>query len=347
MNPVETSGTRSGRGVTMRTIAQRAGVHVSTVSRALRADPSAAEPVGVSAAEAARIRAIAAEAGYRPDPNAASLTTRRTRVVGVLVPQLSDTVLATVYEGIEEHATERGYQTIVSNTHDDLGEQRRRLDLLLSRRVDGLVLGDAHVDGTFLEEVVATGVPFVLVNRHAAGHVAVTADDLAGGRLVAQHLAALGHEHIGIVAGLPWASTGIDRTNGCRGWLAEHGLPVPDDYVVTSTFDPAGGRAAAERLLDLDPRPTAIFAVNDNTAIGVMGAARDRGLRSGEDLAVVGYNDISTARELPVPLTTVRNPLTVMGRTAAQLLFAILAGEPVESVRLQPTLVVRSSTAAH
>lgn len=330
----------------MRTIAERAGVHVSTVSRALRPDTPTAELTGVSAAAAERIRAIADEVGYRPDPYAASLTTRRTRAFGVLVPQLTDVVLATIYEAIDEYATEHGYQTMVANTHDKLDEQRRRIDLLLSRRIDGLVLGDAHTDGAFLREVAATQLPFVLVNRRAEGYVSVTGDDSSGGRMVAQHLAELGHERIAIVAGLPWASTGVDRTRGCRDWLAEHGLPVPDDYVQPSTFHPAGGRAAAEQLLDLRPRPTAVFAVNDNTAIGVMGAARDRGLRVGADLAIVGFNDISTAAELPVPLTTVRNPLVRMGRLAAELLFARMAGDPVESVRLEPTLVVRASTVA-
>lgn len=342
---VEQLGGRRERGITMRTIAERAGVNISTVSRALRAGESLDDLKGVGPDVAARIRAIAAEVGYRPDPNAASLKTRRTRVVGVLVPQLTDVVLATIYQGIDEYATDHGYQAVVANTNDQLDEQRRRTDLLLGRRVDGLILGDAHVDGTFLRELHATGVSFVLVNRRADDYPSATCDDLAGGRLAAQHLAELGHRNIGIVAGLPWASTGIDRTTGCRDWLAEHGLPVPDEYVVNSTFHPTGGREAAERLFELDPRPTAIFAVNDNTAIGVMGAARAHGLHVGKDVAVVGFNDMDTARELPVPLTSVRNPLNLMGRTAAEMLFSTLAGEPVESVQLAPELIVRDSTA--
>ena len=332
------------RRVTMRVIAERVGVHVSTVSRALRADP-AGNMSEVSAEVVERIRVVAGQLGYRPDPYAASLTTRRTRAIGVLVPQLTDVVLATIYQGIDEYAIEHGYQTLVANTHDDRQERQERVELMLSRRVDGLILGDANIDGAFLRELAAVEIiPFILVNRRAEGHVSVTCDDVTGGRMAGEHLAELGHQHVGIVAGLPWASTGIDRSRGCQEALAERGIVVSADYMLHSTFDAEGGRRAGEQLLDLDPRPTAIFAVNDYTALGVMGAARTRGLRVGEDLAVVGFNDITIARDLPVPLTTLSNPLNAMGRSAAHLLLEILSGNTVQSVRLEPTLAVRDST---
>lgn len=330
------------RRVTMKQVADHAGVHVSTVSRVLsRADGGR---VQAESETSRRIRYIARELGYVPDPAAASLRTQRTKVIGVLVPRLTDIVLATIYEGIEETATRHGYQTVVSNSHDDLDERRRRIDLLVGRRVDGLILGDAHRDGDFLDSLAARGIQAVLVSRHAPGLPSVTCDDFRGGRLVGTHLADLGHRRIGIAAGLPWASTGLDRTAGCIDSLAERGIVVPDRMVVNCGFDAAGGRDAADQLLRMRPRPTAIFATNDFAAIGVMGAIRDRALRVGADVAVVGFNDITIARDMPVPLTTVRSPMREMGAVCTELLLDLLQGRPAESVRLQPELVVRQSS---
>lgn len=332
--------------MTMRAIADRVGVHVSTVSRAL-ADTSS-DAGGVSTEVAERIRTVARELGYRPNPYAASLTTRRTRAIGVLVPQLTDVVAANIYEGVDEWATEHGFQALVANTHDDSLERRARIESMLTRRVDGLIIADAKADGSTLRDLVKdNSVPFILVNRSAEGYVSVTGDDALGGRLVGEHLAALGHTNVGIIAGLPWASSGIERSRGCVAALAEQGVAVDDEYLLHSTFDAEGGRQAGEKLLDLTPRPTAIFAVNDYTALGVMGAAHARGLRIGHDLAVVGYNDISIAQDLPVPLTTVSNPLNAMGRIAAEQLERLLSGKSAQSVRLEPTLAVRESTAAN
>lgn len=324
--------------VTLRDVAEQAGVHVSTVSRVL------SRPGGGTGATATRVHRIAAELGYRPDPYAASLRTHRSRAFGVLVPALTDLVLATVYDEIEQCATTLGYHTFVANTRDDMAEQRRRVDLLLDRRVDGLVLGDARLDDTLVDELAARGVPFVLVSRRQGDHPAVTCDDTLGGRLAAQHLLRLGHRQVAVVAGEPYASTGHDRTAGFIAVCREQGVEVPPSRVVQSRFDVSGGRQAADRLLDQPDRPTAVFVVNDFAAVGVMGALRDRGLRAGHDVAVVGYNDVSIAAELPTALTSVRSPLRTMGAKAVTMLVERLVGRSVTSVRLAPQLIVRASS---
>jgi LacI family transcriptional regulator len=327
---------------TLATLAERAGVHVSTVSRAL--SPDEAVRRGVAAATAAHIQALAAELGYRPNPAGAALRTGRSQVVGVLVPRLTDIVLATIYEGIDAAASAAGYHTVVANTGDDPDLQRRRADALLARRVDGLILGDARTDSTLVADLAARGIPLVLVSRRLPRRVSVTTDDVLGGKLAGEHLVSLGHRHVAVVAGEPYASTGVERTRGFLGACAAAGLVVPDRYVVSSRFDVAGGRAAAEHLLTLRPRPTAIFATNDFAAIGVMGAVRDAGLRVGDDVAVVGYNDVPLAAELPVPLTSVHASMFDMGRQAATTLLGILDGKPGRSRRLRPHLAVRAST---
>ncbi|GLY77324.1 LacI family DNA-binding transcriptional regulator [Actinoallomurus iriomotensis] len=331
------------RHATLRAIAQSAGVDVSTVSRVLNGSPEDAQRAA-SRQTAEEIRQWAARLNYRPNPHAASLRTRRSNLIGVLVPRLSDLVLATVYEGIEDAAARHGMTTFVMNSRDQAAEQRERTELALSRRVDGLIFGDAHIDGAFLDDIAGQQVPFVLVNRRAGDHPAVTCDDYEGGRLVAEHFLELGHTRVGVIAGEPFASTGIDRTTGFLDRYREAGVDVPASRVVHSHFDAAGGRAAADRLLRSRARPTAIFAVNDFAAIGALGALRDQGLRPGHDVAIAGYNDTPLAAELPIPLTSVRSPMHEMGARALELLLRVLAGEPAASERLTPALVVRASS---
>ncbi|WP_106213446.1 LacI family DNA-binding transcriptional regulator [Kineococcus rhizosphaerae] len=333
--------TSGPRPAALADVAAAAGVHPSTASRALGAG------TGISARTVERVRAVAAELGYRPDPAASSLRTRRSGLIGVLVPRLTDIVLATIYEGLDATAAEAGYQTFVANTSDDPEVRRRRLAALLDRRVDGLVLGDARLEDDLLPEISARGLPYVLVSRRSRGHLSVTTDDLAGGRLAARHLLQLGHRHVGVVAGQPFSSTGVERTQGFRAEFAAAGHPVPDDLVVRGPYDVPSGHAAALRLLAARPRPTAIFAVNDFNAIGVMGALRETGLQVGRDVAVVGYNDVSIAAELPVPLTTVRSAMVEMGRQGMSRLLARAAGSPVRSLRLRPELVARESSGTH
>ncbi|HET9381791.1 MAG TPA: LacI family DNA-binding transcriptional regulator [Streptomyces sp.] len=329
---------RRRQPVTMKAVAEHAGVHVSTVSRAL--SESAA---GVSPEVVARIREIARELGYQPNAAAASLRTRRTRGVGVVVPRLTDAVLATIFEGIDSHATDNGYQAVVASTGDNPDERCRRLRLL-GRRIDGLIVGDAHLSDDSLAAIADSGMPFVLVNRRAAGRVSVTCADERGGRLVGRHFLDLGHRRIGIAGGHPWASTAMDRADGCRAELAEHGVRIPDPYVLHYGFDVDCGRRAGEALLDLDPRPTAIFAVNDYSALGVMAAMRDRGLVPGRDIAVAGFNDTDIARQLTIPLTSVDSSPHRMGQIAAETLLHLLAGKEATSVELAPVLRVRAST---
>lgn len=337
--------TAGGRTVTLKDLANELGIHPSTVSRILHSGSDVARGAA-SVATAKRVRDLARKRGYSPDPQAAGLRTRRTRLMGVIVPRLSDLVLAIMYEGIDEAAAELGYSTFVMNSRDDPEEQRRKTDTMLARRVDGLIIGDAHLDNGLLRELTARKVPFVLMNRRVPGYPSATCDDVLGGELVADHLWGKGHRNVAVIAGEPYASTAVDRTAGFVDRWRSLGGTIPPEAVVWSRFDTAGGREAAEEILThCTPRPTALFAVNDFAAIGAMGALRSHGLTVGRDVAVVGFNDTSLAAELPIPLSSVRSPMLEIGRTAVQLLKRVLDGEIVEPVRLEPTLCVRESSA--
>lgn len=330
------------RPTTQRMIAEQVGVSVATVSRVLN---ESEEPGRWAAPETiAAILAAARSNGYRRNPHAASLRTARSNLVGVLVPRLQDFVLATIYEGIDEAATEHSISTFVTNSLDRPELQRARTQAMLDRRVDGLIFGDAHLDDTFLDELAAQDIPFVLTSRHAGSHLSVTCDDTAGGRLVAEHLLSIDRRNVVILAGLPFASTARDRSQGLIDRFHEAGTGIPADHIIFNGFDATAGRAATEEILDRGIRPDAIFATNDFAAIGAIGVLRARGLRIPDDVALVGYNDTPLAESLAISLTTIRSPMHEMGRRALLCLLDLLAGREVESVRLHPELVVRDST---
>jgi LacI family transcriptional regulator len=246
-----------------------------------------------------------------------------------------------MYEGIDEAASEHGYFTVVSNSLDDAAAHRAKAEKLLDRRADGLIFGDALFEDPFLDELADRGVAFTLVSRRSPGHRSVTCDDYAGGRMVAEHLVASGRRTFGLIAGNPRASTSIDRCAGFLDALAGHGLAVDPERVVPGGFDAPAGSVAAARILAAGPLPEAVFAVNDFAAIGALGVFAREGITVPEDLALVGFNDTPLAGS--VGLTTVRSPMHSIGRQGFEMLMDVLDGRDVESVRLPPELVVRTS----
>lgn len=331
------------RPVTQRAIADIAGVSVATVSRVLSAKEGEATR-WASPDKVREILQIAQDHGYRRNPQAASLRTQRSGLIGVIVPRLQDFVLATIYEGIDEAATEHGLATLVTNSLDEVDRQRAKTLTLLDRRVDGIIYGDAHLDDPFLDELRPQHVPFVLTSRRKPPHISVTCDDYLGGRLIGEHLLELGRTEVAILAGLEFASTAQDRSRGLIDRLAEAGIDVPPDRLLYRGFDAAGGRRAMTELLDAGHVPDAVFAANDFAAIGALGVLRERGLGVPDDVALVGYNDTPLAESVGIPLTTVRSPMHQMGRRATETLLDVLEGRTPNSSMLTPTLLVRTST---
>lgn len=329
---------------TLADVARVAGVHVSTASRILHAPGRGRPPASPETAE--RVRRAAAELNYRRDPTAVRLRTGRGHEMAVVVPRLSDLVLATMYEGIQERAQELGYTTYVSNSHDDQALRAELSESALRRRVDGLIFGDAHLDPAFFDTLDRRSIKFVLVNRRCAAYPSVTCNDFLGGAQVAEHFVSLGHRAVAVIGGWPWASTSADRCAGFVERMSALGIEVPESHIIQNGFDAEAGMQAGRKLLQQKRgRPTAVFAVNDFTAIGLMGAIRAAGLQIGRDVAVAGYNDTPLAAVLPLPLTSVRSPMLQIGRQAASHLAALLAGQSVESVTFDPELVVRESSA--
>ncbi|MCS0647381.1 MULTISPECIES: LacI family DNA-binding transcriptional regulator [Curtobacterium] len=334
-------GQQDRRGdVNLQAIAALAGVHISTASRVLRQ----AEPTKGWSASAQRVIAAAAELGYRPNRLAASLRTRRSNTIGVVMPRLADTVIATICQSVESAARSAGYQLLLTTPPDDMGAQLDAVDFLLSRQVDGLIVSSLHLSSPN-PRLMDLPVPVIATNRHPGDWMpAVVGDDVEGGRMATEHLLALGHRRIGVIAGPRHASTAVERVAGFRLAHEQRDLAVDDALVVHSDFEVEGGVVGAHTLLSLSDPPTAIFAVNDTAAIGVMGAARQRGLRVPDDLSIVGYNDISVVAQLPTPMTTVHSPTALMGTVAVERLLAAIGDGALQGATLPVSLVVRSST---
>lgn len=334
--------------VTLRDVAEAAGVSLSTASRVLddRVPPSRSP-----AAE--RVRRAALDLGYRRNVMAAGLRRGATGTVGMLVPRLSDSVMAVMYEAVERAARARGTLAVVATTGDDPDDEARAAQTLLDRNVDGLVLATARYDDALPTSLRERGVPHVLVLRTDGVSPSSLGDDATGGYLATRHLLDLGHERVAVVAGPEFTSTARERVRGARRALAERRAPdLPELVVHVPTYGLDDGVRAGERLLGLPPdrRPTAVFAANDNLAVGVMSAAYRLGLEPGRDIAIVGYNDTPLARRMPVPLSSVLVPYDQMAATALDLLAApderpAPGRQPSPRiVRAIPTLIPRESS---
>lgn len=327
--------------VTLHDVAAAAGVSKSTVSRILD------ERLPRSESETARrVRQVAAELGYFPDAAAASLRRGRTMTIGVVVPRLTDTVMAMLYEALAQACRRSGRFAIVATTDDEPQADRAAAEALLHRRVDGLVLATARTGDDLFEELAARGVPYVLALRTNGQSLASIGDDRLGGYLATRHLLDLGHRRIGLIAGPAYASTARGRVEGYRQAMTEAGVDVNPAWVVESTFGINSGTEAADTLMRLAPRPTALFAVNDNTAIGALSALARLGLSVPGDVSLVGYNDIPLVSHLPTPLTSVRVPFDQIAAAALDLLAAGPIGEHDRIRVATPTLIPRRSTAA-
>lgn len=333
------------RKVTLSDVAKALGVHPSTVSRAL--DPLKRQLIGEEVVR--KVEEMAEKLGYQPDPVAVSLRTRKSRLIGALVPDIANPVFSPIIGGLEEELSAHGYSLIISNAP----ETQRQIGLiqaLAARRVDGLVLATAARVDEALEFCISQEIPVVLVNRSESRELApsVTSDDGKGMRLAVDHLRGLGHRSIGHVAGPGFLSTGHQRRLGFLEAMQAHGMPVPKEHVEEAgAFTRDEGILAARRLLARAPSLTAVAAANDLLALGVYAAARERGLACPQQLSITGHNDMPLVDLVEPPLTTVRISHHEMGRSAAHLLLEIIEhNRPADAgLVLQPILIVRNSTA--
>ncbi|PWW24835.1 LacI family transcriptional regulator [Geodermatophilus normandii] len=333
-----------GRAVTIAAIAAEAGVSLPTVSRVLNGRSDVAPHTRE------RIEQLLRDHGYR---RRGARARERARLIDLVFNDLDSPWAVEIIRGAEDAAHAEGVGTVVSAIHRRASATRAWLENLVARASDGVVLVTSELDPALrseLQELQELQVPAVVIDPAGIPSLDVPtigATDWAGGVSATDHLAGLGHRRIGFVGGpVPlWSSRA--RLDGYRAGLGAAGLTVDPELVLEGDFGYASGFARAEQLLRLPDRPTAVFAANDQMALGVYEAARRRGLRVPEDLSVVGFDDLPLAQWSSPPLTTVHQPLAQMGMLAARTVLRLMQGEPVEGPRIElaTRLVVRDSTA--
>lgn len=323
-------------------VAARSGVSTATVSRVL----SGSVPARPETRE--RVLAAARELNYRPSGVARALKRQETRTLGLLIADIANPFYPQIVAAIEDAAHERGYGIVLCNAGDDADRELAYLELLLERRVDGIIVASSRASRRIVDGLHRSAVPVVLVNSGAAGSGLPSIDTAHrhGARAAAEHLLALGHRRIGHITAPDWNAAAGPRLAGVRDALRHARLDADELLVAEGDGHVDGGVRACGQLLS-EGGVTGITCYNDLSAIGAIRALRSAGLRVPRDVSVVGFDDIEMASWTDPPLTTVRQPTARMGRWAVARLTDPTAdpnGAPAV-VHLEPELVVRSSTA--
>ncbi len=332
---------------TMADVARSAGVSVATVSHVL----NGTRPVLPHTRQA--VLDAVEELGYTTNTLARSLVTSRTRSIGLAVSAISNPYFTEILQGVEAAALEAGYSLLIADPHDDPEHERKVVQLLHERRVDGMIVAPSADPRGLLAYLGRHAVPAVFLDRLVDAPGAdggprfdqVCSDNAAPTSGLVTHLAGLGHRRIGLVAGLPGLSTTSERIMGYRSGLAFAGLPYDERLLVHGDSESAGGEAATAALLSLAVPPTALVTGNNAMTIGALRALRDRGLSVPGDLALCSFDDFAWADLFSPRLTAIAQPSKDIGARAVQVLLERLAepDRPARTVRLPCAFVHRTS----
>jgi len=309
--------------VNIRDVAKLAGVSPITVSRVINNFSA------VNSATRERVNEAIEELGYVPNTLARSLRSKQTCLIALVLSDITNPFWTTIARGVEDKAGENGFHVILCNTDENPEKEANYINVLLQRRVDGIILAPTTNDKNRLRAIKRHALPCVLLDRRVNGFKcdSVVSDGREGARQMTQRLIRLGHRRIAIIAGPSNISTGQERVEGYRQALREHKLPVDEGLIAHGIYTPDSGYQFAKQMLKLEPKPTAIFAGNNFMAVGALQALREEGLRIPQDVALVGFDDIPQGSLISPALTVVSQPAYEMGVAAAESLLSRLSGK--------------------
>ncbi len=327
------------RQVTLHDVARDAGVSIKTVSRVINGEPY------VSPSTRARVHEAIERLGYRPNEVARSLKGKRSKMIGLMIADISNPFYAVIAKAVEEEARARGYSVVLCASGEDVEVEREYVELLFRKRLDGLLLVPAANGHEYLLREIAAGLHVVALDRPIDDPEvdAVLVENQEGAYRATLHLVEHGHKRIGFIGAGKQLYTLQERLAGYQKALEEHGL---QSLVRLDAPDPPSAADAMRELLDSPDRPTAVFCMNNLITIGVLEALEERGLRVPDDMATVGFDDFDLAGLLRPRLTLVRQPVDELGRQGARLLFERLEGLYTAAARrivLPTKLMVRES----
>jgi LacI family transcriptional regulator len=328
--------------VTIREVAEWAGVSTMTVSRVVNESHRVQPKTRVKVEQAIK------DLGYIPNGLARGLSSQKTGVVALLVPDVANPFFTKLVRGAENVAWHNGYRTILCNTENDLNREKAYLDDMLAQRVEGLIIAPtSDKSKRQLSSLEKHKVPIVLVDRSLDGvdYDSVQGDNQAGAFRLVKHLITLGHNRIAMLSGPLDISTSRDRLKGYRQALEEANLTYDPSLVIQTEVDSKGGYQAARKLIEFKERPTAVFSVNNLAAVGVIQAFREVGLEVPDDMALVCFDDIDFASIICPFLTVMAQPAESFGTIALQLLLGRISDRTVEHrhVTLAAEFIIRES----
>lgn len=336
------------RGPTLRLqdVAEEAGVSIATASRSLSGT------AGVSDVVAERVRVVASRMGYIANLHARSLAAGTSRSVGLVVHEIGDPYFAEIASGVLRVGSREGLTVQICHTGRDPERELEQVRMLVANRVGALIIaGSGFVDARLqtaakadLQTYRAAGGRVAVIGRHQLGVDAVLPDNIGGGRAIAEHVLGLGHRRVAIATGSRGLTTIADRLAGVAEAFGAAGLTMEGVPVIEAEFTREGGKVAAERILAHHRDVTAVIALNDDMAIGILSVLRTHGIRVPEQLSVSGFDDVAVAGDLAPSLTTVRLPMVDMGEQALEMALKEPAARPRRRVA-KHELVARDSTA--
>lgn len=308
---------------TMKDVAKRAGVSMTTVSHVIN------QTRYVSDELTARVKQAMQELNYYPNTLASSLRSGKTKIIGLVIPDISNQFFAEISRRIEDNGYEYGYSVILCNTDDDITKEKRYIDVLIAKQVDGIVFISAGGESNNLEKTLDSHIPIVVVDRDMENIAAdiVLVDNAVGGYTAARHLIQLGHRRIACITGQSPVTPSAQRVQGYKRALQETGIPIDEKLIVSGDFRYESGHQAMVKLLSLEPLPTGVFACNDMMAIGAVQAVNDHGLRIPEDISMIGFDNIPFSQTTYPTLTTIAQPFDAMAKLIVDLL--------IEKIKLQ------------
>jgi len=327
---------------TIREVAESAGVSYATVSHVIN------NTRVVSKETRERVLAAMTALNYRPNALARSLRQGKTNTIGLVLPDSANPFFAEIGRSIEDEAFKKGYSVFLCNTELDTQRELFYVDVLSKKQVDGIIFIAAGDQADSLDFLLRQNMPVVMIDRDVPKVEvdAVLTDNELGGFLATRHLLDLGHKRIACIAGPSNITPSAQRIIGYRRALEQAGLSYDESLIVRGDYHAQSGLEIARSILRMEPRPTAIFALNDLMALGVLRAAAEANCSVPSDLAVVGYDDLELAHFTNPPLTTIAQPKKEIGAQAINLLVERIAhrNRPPSRLVLPPELIVRRST---
>ncbi len=329
------------RYITLKMVAEKAGVSVNTASRAINNKPDINEETKN------RILKVAQKLGYIRNAAAVALRTKKTGTIGVVIADNSNPFYAEVLNGMEEAAREKNYHIILTNTQRNYKKEEEAINLLLTKRVDGLLITPVQDKDDDIKNLIDANIPFIIVGRDFKNIEvdAIYNDEVKGGFLATEYLIKKGHKRIALIDGFLHKSPAKGRSEGYKKALDKYRIPLDESLVSVGDINIEDGYERTKQMLKKNLDFTAIFAYNDMMAFGAMQAIKEKGLRIPEDIGLVGYDDIPFSSHISPALTTIRLKKQELGVESVKLLFSRINGsrKKMKKIILDVELIIRET----